>query len=178
VYARSKSIDEIKTRGAPFDFETTFHFHYDRVARIIARVVGEPARAEELAVEVFWKLWRSPNAQGDEVGGWLYRTAVRMGLYELRRRRRRDRLEPFLRFTREPLNPEQIRATNEEQEHVRGVLSRMNARQAELLILRGNGMSYEEVATILQMNPASVGTLISRAQGVFRKEYVKRYGRP
>jgi RNA polymerase sigma-70 factor (ECF subfamily) len=178
VYARSKSIDEIKAREAPFDFETTFHFHYARVARIIARVVGDPARAEELAVEVFWKLWRNPGAHGDEVGGWLYRTAVRIGIYELRRRRRRERLLPFLRFAREPLNPEQIRASNEEQENVRRVLSRMNARQAELLLLRGNGMSYDEVAKTLQLNPASVGTLISRAQGVFRKEYVKRYGRP
>jgi hypothetical protein len=52
VYARSKSIDEIKARAGPFDFETVFHLHYDRVARIIARVVGEPARAEELAVDV------------------------------------------------------------------------------------------------------------------------------
>jgi DNA-directed RNA polymerase specialized sigma24 family protein len=56
VFARRKSIDEMKAREGPFDFEATFHLHYGRVARIIARVVGEPARAEELAVEVFWKL--------------------------------------------------------------------------------------------------------------------------
>jgi RNA polymerase sigma-70 factor (ECF subfamily) len=178
VYARSKAIDDMKPREVPFDFETIFHLEYDRVARIIARVVGEPARAEELAVDVFWKLWRNPRAQGDQVGGWLYRTAVRTGLYELRRNRRRARFEPFLRFTREPLDPEQIRAAAEEQEHVRRVLARMSARQAELLLLRGNDLSYEELANALQLNPASIGTLISRAQGAFRKEYIKQYGRP
>jgi RNA polymerase sigma-70 factor (ECF subfamily) len=178
VYARSKSIDEIKAREGPFDFETVFHLHYDRVARIIARVVGEPACAEELAVEVFWKLWRTPRAQGDSVGGWLYRTAVRTGLYELRRRRRRARLEPVLRLLRVPLDPEQIRAANEEQEHVRHTLACLSARQAELLLLRGNGLSYEEVAAALELNPASVGTLIVRAQAAFRKEYTKRYGKP
>jgi hypothetical protein len=28
----------------------------------------------------------------------------------------------------------------------------------------------------VQVNPTSVGTLVSRAQQAFRKEYVKRYG--
>jgi sigma-70-like protein len=35
-----------------------FHVHYERIARVIARVAGDPARAEELAIEIFWKLWR------------------------------------------------------------------------------------------------------------------------
>jgi RNA polymerase sigma-70 factor (ECF subfamily) len=33
------------------------------------------------------------------------------------------------------------------------------------------------VASVLGMNPASVGTLLSRAQHAFRKEYIKRYGK-
>jgi RNA polymerase sigma-70 factor (ECF subfamily) len=44
------------------------------------------------------------------------------------------------------------------------------------LLLRSNGLSYEEVANALELNPASVGTLLSRAQQAFRKEYIKRYG--
>jgi RNA polymerase sigma-70 factor, ECF subfamily len=178
VYARSKSIGEIKASEGTFDFETTFHQYYDRIARNIARVVGEPARAEELAVEVFWKLWRTRRAQNTEVGGWLYRTAAREGLHELRRRRRRDRLLPFLRSPRAPLDPEQIHAAKEEQDNVRNTLARMNPRQAELLLLRGDGLSYEETAAALELNPASLGTLIGRAQAAFRKEYEKRYGKP
>jgi RNA polymerase sigma-70 factor (ECF subfamily) len=54
----------------------------------------------------------------------------------------------------------------------------MNAQQAEILLLRGNGLSYQEVASTLGLNPASVGTLLSRAQRAFRKEYLKRYGKP
>jgi DNA-directed RNA polymerase specialized sigma24 family protein len=37
-----------------FDFEAVFHSHYRRVARVILRVIQDPSRAEELAVEVFW----------------------------------------------------------------------------------------------------------------------------
>jgi RNA polymerase sigma-70 factor (ECF subfamily) len=45
-----------------------------------------------------------------------------------------------------------------------------------LLLLRGQGLLYEELAAALSINPASVGTLLSRAKAAFRKEYVKRYG--
>jgi RNA polymerase sigma-70 factor (ECF subfamily) len=59
---------------------------------------------------------------------------------------------------------------------VRAVLASMPRRDAELLLLRSDDMSYEELAAALSLNPASVGTLLSRARQAFRKEYVKRYG--
>jgi RNA polymerase sigma-70 factor (ECF subfamily) len=45
-----------------------------------------------------------------------------------------------------------------------------------LLVLRSQGFSYEELAATLNLNPASIGTLLSRAQHAFRKEYTRRYG--
>jgi RNA polymerase sigma-70 factor (ECF subfamily) len=158
-----------------FDFETVFHAHYPRIARVIARVVRDPARAEELAVEVFYKLWRSPEAQGEQAPGWLYRTAVHEGLYELRRQLRRERYERLLHFGR-VTTPEEIHAAAEEQGNVRRVLAALDPRQAEMLLLRSQGLSYEEVAAALRLNPASVGTLLRRAQQAFRKEYTRRYG--
>jgi RNA polymerase sigma-70 factor (ECF subfamily) len=56
------------------------------------------------------------------------------------------------------------------------VLAALDARQAELLVLRSGGLSYTEIAAALEMNPASVGTLLARAQQAFRKEFVQRYG--
>ena len=162
--------------NAAVEFEEAFHRHYGRVARTIARVVKDPARAEELAAEVFWKLWRKPEALGDEIGGWLYRTAVRAGLYDLRREARRARYHRLLPFLGSPSTPEQAHAAAEEREQVRAVLAAMNQRQAELLLLRADGLSYQEVAAALGLNPASVGTLLIRAQQAFRKEYLKHYG--
>lgn len=59
---------------------------------------------------------------------------------------------------------------------MRLVLGTMGRRQAELLLLRSNGLSYQELAAALGMNPASVGTLLSRAIEAFRKRYIERYG--
>ncbi len=166
----------MKVVEVPFDFEATFRAQYERIARVIARVVQDPARAEELAVEVFLKFWRNPQAHGENAEGWLYRTAVRTGLDELRRRTRRSRYERLLGWVRAVPTPEQVRAATEEQQNVRLVLAVIDPRQAELLLLRSHGLSYDELASALDLNPVSIGTLLSRAQQAFRKEYVKRYG--
>jgi RNA polymerase sigma-70 factor, ECF subfamily len=179
VSTTTEAIAEMKADDAPFDIEMVFRVQYSRVTRIIGRVVGNRARAEELAVEVFLRLWQKPLAQGENVEGWLYRVAVRMALDELRRRTRRTRYESLLGVffaNPAPATPEQIRGANEKQERVRLILGLLQPRQAELLLLRSHGFSYEEVASIVRLNPGSIGTLVSRAQQAFRKEYIKRYG--
>jgi RNA polymerase sigma-70 factor, ECF subfamily len=179
VSTGTEALAELNGSEAHLDIEELFRAHYVRVARMIARVVRDPGRSEELAVEVFLKLWRNGKARGENVEGWLYRVALRTGLDELRRRTRRARYESLLGFLgvkRMATTPEQIRCATEERERVRFVLGLIEPRQAEFLLLRSHGFSYEEVASILKLNPASVGTLVRRAQQTFRKEYVKRYG--
>lgn len=176
VDAPSEAGAESKDQEIQFDIETIFRAQYERVARVIAKVVRDPARAEELAVEVFLKLWRNQKAQGDKTQGWLYCAAVRMGLDELRRQTRRTRYERLFGFGDGVPTPEEILTATEEQEKVRLVLCNIDRRQAELLLLRSDDFSYEEVASALDLNPASVGTLLSRAQQAFKKEYVKQYG--
>ncbi len=167
---------QAETGPEAFDIETVFLTQYERIARIIGKVVRDPARAEELAVEVFLKLWRNRQAQGEGTEGWLYRVAIRSGLDELRRKTRRNRYERLPGLNRGVPSPEELHSQTEEQEKVRAVLCRVTPRQAELLLLRGDGLSYGELAAALDLNPASVGQFLSRAQQAFRKEYTKRYG--
>ena len=158
------------------EIETIFQAEYQRVTRVIARVLRDPARAEELAVEVFLKWSRTPRAQGHNYEGWLYRVAVRTSLDELRRETRRTRLGHLLPFVGHSATPEEVRASREEQARVRAVLAAIQPRQAELLVLRGEGLSYDELASALDLKPASIGTFLNRAEQTFREEYIKRYG--
>jgi len=156
--------------------ESVFTLHYGRVARTIALVTGDPSQAEELAVEVFLRWSRHQADRSVNPEGWLYRTAANLAIDELRKHQRRARLEKFIRrFQRQP-TPEDIHSSNQERYRVRDVLSRLHPRQAELLVLRTQGLSYNELATALGLNAASVGTLLSRAQRTFRKEYIAKYG--
>jgi RNA polymerase sigma-70 factor (ECF subfamily) len=178
VVESSEAVADLKTTEAKpeFDLETTFRLQYGRISRVISRVVMDHARAEELAVEVFLKLARNPQAQGEKMEGWLYRTALRVGLDELRRRERRSRYERLFGFTARVPTPEEIHTANEERKRVRFVLGSIPPRQAELLLLRSLDLTYNEIASALELNPASVGTLIGRAQESFKKGYIKRHG--
>ena len=169
-------LEAATTTEAALDIEALFRGRFDRVARVIARVVRDPARAEELAVEAFVRLWNTPRAHTPQAEAWLYRTAVRLGLDELRRQKRRDRYEGLLAIVRRIPTPEQLHGAAEEKDRVRAVLGSLPARQAELLVLRSHDLSYGEVAAALDIHPASLGTLLARAQKSFRKEYVRRYG--
>ena len=69
---------------------------------MLGRVVRDRARAEELAVDVFLKWSAHPAAHGEGAEGSIYRTAVRMGLDELRREARRGRFEQLIDRLKEP----------------------------------------------------------------------------
>jgi len=172
----SEAIVASEAGEGQFDLEKAFRSQYERVTRIIARVVRDQARAEELAVEVFLKLRQTAKAQRENVEGWLYRVAVRAGVDELRRQTRRGKYESLVRWIQREPTPEELHSAAEEQQRVRSVLAVMAKRQAEFLVLRSQEFSYEEVAAVLGLNPASVGKLLGRAQQAFRKEYIRRYG--
>ena len=171
--------DAVSEAGVNLD--SLFRAQFARISRVIARVTRDPSRAEELAVEVFLKWSRTPKAHGSHAIGWLYRTAMRVGLNELRSETRRHWYERL--FGLAPgagrsavATPEDQRQAAESREHVRLVLGSMGHRQAALLILRSDGLSYAECAAALNLNAASIGTLLARAEAAFQKEYIKRYG--
>ena len=166
----------VETPAEFLEFEAIFLAQYSRVVRVIARIVNDSGWAEDVAMEVFGKLWRTPPRKISDVGGWLYRTAVRAALDELRRRARREKYEHLFSSMRPLAREEQAHSTDEARQ-VRHVLSSMKKRDAELLVLRSEGMSYEEIAQVLVLNPVSIGTLLNRAQLAFRKEYIRSYGK-
>jgi RNA polymerase sigma-70 factor (ECF subfamily) len=163
-------------------FERLFLGNYARVVGILRRVVGDYGRAEELASEVFLKLYRQKLAVngGGSVSGWLYRTATNLGIDALRAANRRNRLEQATALEgrgaelAESAFEQMARA--EKQQRVRGVLTDLKPEQAQLLLLRASGHSYKELAAALEMEPGSVGTSLVRAEAAFAQRYRELYG--
>lgn len=174
--ALSEAVMGAQPHDAWVETERIFRTHYASLARVIAKVIRDPARAEELAVEVCLKWTANRKAEGENAERWLYRAAVQAGLNELRRLTRRSRYERLVSFVRGSPTPEELLVTRQQQERIRFLLAAIEPRQAELLIPRSQGLSYEEMAATLKLNPASVGTLLSRAQRAFRKEFTRQYG--
>lgn len=162
--------------GTTYDLEGIFRLHYPRIARLIARILRDPGRAEELAVEVFLR-WRGDwDADALAVQGWLSRTAVRLALDELRRQRRHGRFAWLTARLFAPRDPDELARSGLERTLVMDVLAKLKPRDSELLLLRAEGLSYEELGTALGLHTPSIGKFVSRAQDAFRKEYLKRNG--
>jgi RNA polymerase sigma-70 factor (ECF subfamily) len=51
------------------------------------------------------------------------------------------------------------------------VLSALPRNQAQLLILRHAGLSYREVAEVLDVAVGSIGTMLARAEAAFERCY-------
>ena len=158
------------------DLDALFAAYYWRLTRLLYRATGDTARAEEFASEAFWRLYHHPPKDAGNIEGWLYRTGLHLALDYLKSERRRARYEATARLFGIAPNPHQAVEQQEKQARVRLVLASIKPVQAAMLLLRSEGFSYAELAAALDLNPASVGTLLTRAGQAFKKEYVKRYG--
>ena len=173
----SEVVGNIHTESVSSTFEALFMEHWPRVYRLLYRLVGDPAEAEDLALETFVRLYQRYPPRNDEfnLGGWLHRVATNLGLQSIRSWKRRERYEMTAgKYALEDVpeaQPSQILAQQEERRLVRLALSRMNERQSQLLIMRHAGSSYKEIAEALELAPTSIGPLLVRAEREFAKQY-------
>ncbi len=157
--------------------QTAFDTHWAWVCRTLYRLVGDWDEAEDLALEVFYRLHRRPPREPEASGSWLYRVAVNVGLNALRARQRRRRYEEaagaLALQQAMPDDPAIEVEQREAQARVRQVLTQLPPRSAQLLMLRHNGLAYAEIAAVLNVSPGSVGTLLARAEKEFERRYTK-----
>jgi RNA polymerase sigma factor (sigma-70 family) len=158
-------------------FERIFHEHWMAIHRLLARMVIDPAEAEDLALEAFYRLYKYHPVKDEDFNtrGWLYKVATNLALQSIRSFKRRAQYEN--RAGKDALHefhedqPPKLFAEKEDRYFVRMALGQINPRQAELLILRYSGMPYKEIAQVLNLSPTSIGPLLLRAEREFEKCY-------
>jgi RNA polymerase sigma-70 factor (ECF subfamily) len=67
--------------------------------------------------------------------------------------------------------PDEAVERGEQVHSVRAVLEQLSERDRQLLLMREEGFKYEEIAQVIGVAPASVGTLIARALRRFTDLY-------
>jgi RNA polymerase sigma-70 factor (ECF subfamily) len=169
------------SRTGPW-FDALFQEHYPRMVGMLARLTGDRAHAEEIAADVFSKLARRPALfqSRDGLTAWVWRVATNAGLDALRLTSRRRRWEQAagaesLRVS-EPVGALDEMLRDERCGRLRTVLAALKPREAQLLLLRANGLAYRELAQTLGIEARSVGTLLARAEQAFERKFRLRYG--
>lgn len=107
-----------------------------------------------------------------EVRPWLFTVAMNLVRDHARKVERRSRLlttAPVL-VSSTPL-PDETVERSEQVGLVRAVLGQLSVRDQQLLLMREEGFKYEEIARVIGVAPASVGTLIARALRRFADLY-------
>ncbi|MBE3580787.1 MAG: sigma-70 family RNA polymerase sigma factor [Thermoanaerobacteraceae bacterium] len=162
-----------------FEFEGLFQTYYSGVYRWLYYLLGERTAAEDLAQEVFLKLYCQPPGDKSNLRGWLRRVAANLAYNYLRseeRRRRREEGEVF-KEARGVIALEEALLREEEARRVRNCLAQLSPRERLCLLLRQEGYSYAEIASIIQVDKNSVGTILARARRHFVTLYNRNEGR-
>lgn len=177
VLNRSMTVQESSSEHwDEAEFQAVFLQHYARIVVILVRLLGDRSYAEEVATDALWRLYRKPALQVDgNVGGWLYRTATNLGIDALRASGRRRQYEEAARRAvgqANAGNPLDDLLREEKCWRVRAVLASIKPAQAQLLILRSSGLSYKELADVLDVKTSGIGTMLNRAEEEFRDRYL------
>ena len=173
------------TKGRALPETTSFHdqfveqfeIHYRRLYRYLDRLTGDPEQAADLAQETFVRLYRRGSLP-DDTAAWVVTVAMNLFRNERSGRSRRLRLLTEARAEQvqgDPsASPLEATLADESRRQVRATIDQMPERDRRMLLLRAEGYSYREIARALELNEASIGTLLARAQRAFRQAYEER----
>jgi RNA polymerase sigma-70 factor, ECF subfamily len=154
-----------------------------RVFRTAYRMIGNKADAEEIAQDVFLKVYQNIHSLDDPatLTAWIYRITVNVCLNELRRRKRRPNSVPMTptngNDSEDAILIDSVNATPEEQalrrelqRCIEAVLGQLNAVERAVVVLRDlENRSYQEIADSLRIGLSAAKMRIHRARLAFQE---------
>lgn len=151
-------------RGDESAFSTLYDKMSPAVFGLARRVVRDPARAEEVAQEVFLQVWQTATRFDSDRGAaktWILTLAHRRAVDVVRRDQSSSNREQRYDWRSGPDHDavaEEV-GTRLEHEQVRRCLGTLTDLQREAVTLAYyGGYTYAEVSTLLETNPATVKT--------------------
>ena len=168
--------------GEPRRFQELVERYQDRMVNFIQRAIGDRDRAQDLAQEVFIRVYRHLNRFDREkkFSTWIYTIASNLAKNELRNRSRNplvlfqtltsswdDDHRP-LQFEDSSMRPDDLFRKRQLQQMVEQAAGELPAHHREVFILREiEGKSYEEIAEITGTQLGTVKSRLNRARNRF-----------
>jgi RNA polymerase sigma-70 factor, ECF subfamily len=173
-----RQLVERAQRGDKQAFELLVSKYQRKLARLLARFIRDPAEVEDVAQEAFIKAYRAlPSFRGDSAFyTWLYRIGINTAKNYLVAMGRRaptatefdsEEAEGFEdgEYLRDINTPESVLMSNEIARTVNDTMEQLPEELRNAITLREiEGLSYEDIATIMNCPIGTVRSRIFRAR--------------
>ena len=171
--------------GSESDFEALILSCQGKAYSMAYRYFNNPEDAMDALQESFLKIYRSLGTFKGESSfqTWVYRIEANTCCDMLRKKKARITTESLVKMDGEDeytleimdasMGPEERAIHQEMTGYILHCLEKLPLEQKEIIVLRDiQGFSYEDIAEILNINPGTVKSRISRARMKLREIYV------
>lgn len=161
--------------GDEHAFASLVRAYQDRVYSLAYYMTQNHYDAEDVAQEVFLKMWRAlPSYRGDAPDAWIMKIAKNTCLDYVKQKKRVEPLdyeakgesvERPIPDTDVQSNPPEAAVQKEQRQALVRALMQLDAEHREILTLRYmNGLSYEQLQEVLGVGAGTVKSRLSRAK--------------
>jgi len=159
---------------SPDRLSQLFKAYHTPLVRFLTRRLGDRDSAEEIAQETFVRALRQETITSER--SWLFAVASNLVRDETRRdARERKRLDRMKADADADAASQELEPTSmeraEEQALARQAIEMLAERDREALLMREEGLGYDEIAEALELSVGSVGTTLSRARRRLMEAY-------
>lgn len=164
-------------------FRELVEAHQSRVIGTVARMLGDEAEAEDVAQQVFLRIWKSaPRWEpAAKFTTWAFTIMKNLVFNESRRRSRRgtvpletsdDDDAPQRQYADDSVKaPDRAMLDTEHQDAIERAIQELPEVQRMALVLRRyQDVSYEEIAEILKLSVPAVKSVLFRARNELREK--------
>lgn len=172
-------------KGDSMAFGELMQAHQDKIYTLCYRMTGNAEDAADLTQEVFLSAWRSLSRfqEQSSFGTWIYRMATNASIDFLRREKRRqvlsmtmeeDSEERQAQVPDERYSPHRLLEQKEARQAVADALAALSPEHRQVLVLREmEGLSYQEIGQLLDLEEGTVKSRIARARLALRDFLIK-----
>ena len=148
------------------DVERLFRLYHAPLVRYLTRRLGDRDWAEEIAQETFLRALRQEHLSSER--SWLFAVATNLVRDDARKQSRQRKHLELLRAeaeANETVEPEPTSMERDEERALaRQAVESLAERDRLALLMREEGLDYDEIAEALNITRSSVGTTLSRAR--------------
>jgi len=154
------------------ELERLFREYHGPLVRYLTRRLGDRDWADEVAQETFVRAMRQPKLDSER--SWLFAVATNLVRDEARKDQRRRHHLQLLgaeAAATETDMPESPIERAQEAAFARRAVDALAERDRLALLMREEGLDYNEIAAALEISVGSVGTTLSRARRRLAEAY-------